>query len=1428
MKKILSAVISSMLMMVIYTGCSKDQMAAFQKNDQEPEYNLLKLFDGFPALHSAIDSLDSQRLNDSLGDMLVNGYDTPQFLRDASGLVQAPFLVPMIGELHGILRIMMDTVDYHYKDSGQADKGFYDGTDIDRLANFYSALDQVVDNTELSGDILAMATQVVDYLVDTKTQTPAELAELESDMGNMMKVRVYQHCMYDDASGYAVYLPAGDYALPTAGIASGDISSLGIPIGMKVTLYDASGNYLELTSNDRCLTDNVHPADNWNDKATRIKIEYDITKLAKLLGKVTMSCDYPMWVNSSNIPPADRDLVLTGDYTRNTDLGNAAKGLVKLLKGLNAVVAEDPDARDIIDNIILEDIPALLNAADGNAKMKNTIVNLSNYFAPDEMGNNVYDSVADYHNTNPYVNASFKETIRDMIPNVVKLFIRDDDSADTDDSYKIFNNANGRSPIEELTVSLGKLKNAGIDYSRVSLEPSIKRMLQYNGRGRLRSSDGSWSSTSYLDHLVFTIAGSYNFGFLTQLSGDGEEPANNWDRTHGAATNGIITINDSMYALTSGQVTVAGCPLGMQSYSLALDQRATQGDHVARSSSSFPVNQYGSHKFFLGYDFPTLALLPSGCAGDAGIPNGGETAVTVNNNQTLSTTGGANDYRTFFPKVTDGKGILNTAQFLMSWLARTCWDGSGPYYYSSEKGGGSADTTTFNWPGQGNRTVYRYYKPNGEVYAYVHKPDPGDAATWEYFYPHKGHTAENANDISDNPLDTADVNYQRANRYRPVLESDYYVISYDPAFEDRKYVAPPMNAGGDSWVDGTSGDGMFHLNQSSNGSRTSGNFRFFEKVPEQSAIRECRSQEEALYRNLQWFLLEKKFVFTIPLYMKAELAGITLGHSGAFIVIEANGAVGLANARKGDENGHWASDHNHASKIHMGDVATSNYPDYKDSSRPGDGRILVFVRYLNLALITISNDYLFGTILGNGYVLPDAVGRNIDPVVRMGFLTADNDGTDENEAYIPSGHADIGVDGTDLWDNRNKFFPLLLAITGTLHEGSSYTASSGHNYNYTVSQHKNPLADLLEGIFIPLSKPLMRYYTADNRWVPRVKNESGYDYQYFNPNTTHESNPVDEQGPYLPREVASNGTTPLRTVLSVLTGNAANETNGFLPLLTDNTGTVTRLMALLQKLGDSAYDSERKDIAIGLEQVMTSMKINKSEAINAGYHRSLNYNNYGWVFTQRDEDISLEDFLGYEGPYLPAHDWSDFDESSDMLKEFVGGSRDITPNLVNIVNAILAQPLTENQVHGLLYTAGKLFAKHDATGWHYQGYDHGTGNTDSYDQLLDMLTYLPQVHDAMKTPGGTGEKYERLLKNVDILLKDNNSLVHYMLGTMTTPYSMQYIIEDLDRFLGWRIISDPNSPLWDDLVLMLEAIADMNDPRIEIGEVIKNLGFQAN
>jgi len=1373
--------------------------------------------------------------------MMINGYETPEFLRDAVQLVQAPFLVPMINELHGVLKVMMDRTPVHYDDPTNDDGGYYDATNgsIDRLAQFYAALETVVDNTDLSADILDIATQVVDYLVDTKTP-----AEIEEDMGNMMKVRLYDNCMYDETStSLYIDLSVGSYDSTALGAHSAVASSISIPIGVKVTLYDGTdftGNSLELTSGDRCLTDNLVGAGpaNWNDRARSIKIEYDLTKLAKLAGKVTMSCDYPMWVNGSGVPAANRDNANSGAYTTNTDLGNAVKGVIKLLYGLNTIAASDETVRNTIDAMILTDLPGLLNSdPDATTKIQNLIVNMSNYFAVDEIGISEYESNADYHNddiSTGYVNASFKETLRDMLPTLVKLFIRNDGSSAQD--YSIINSDN-QSPIEALMVSLNKLKAAGIDYSDTAnaLEPTLKRTMQYNGRMKNRSShslssDSSWSQMSYLDHLVYTIGSAYYFGYLTRPgSASGEGGYTNFGYGHGIATNGIITINDSMFALTSSDaggalIGIGSCSLGMDSYALALSTRRDQADHIGRSSSTFTASAIGSHKFYMGYDYPTMQLLPSNCAGDAGIPNGGETAVSVTTDTTGSTTGGNNDYRTYWPKVADGKGVLNTSQFLMGWVARVAWDGQGPYYSTSYANDATHPaTTTYVMPINGSQTVNVYYKPNGEVYAYVYKPSTSPTS-WEYFYPNSTQTG-----IGDDIADPADAYGQRANRYKDVVISDYYIIKHGS-----NYNFPPMNASGSSYVEGTTGVDKFDLKDISSTSTSSTYFRLYERIGQNQetasgsgiSARECATQEEAIYRNVQWFLFEKKMVFIIPMFVNL----LDIQSAGAFILIEANGAVGLANAKKGTANGRWV-------KLGSEGIPATNYNpnyansvDYGDSNMPGDGRITVFCKDVNLLwlnLVHINAAFLFGSVLGNGYVLPDAVGRNIEPVARMAFLT-------EDAVDI------LSDDRTATWDtawaNRNKLAPVLVALAGTLHDGTKYvpsTSGTGYNYNYaSPSPHKYPLADLLEGVLMPLGKPMFRRFnTADTgsspRWVPRVKDESGATFAYLRPNVTgYGYTPTVKN--YIPRDT-------LRTPLSVLVGNSIDSYDGVMPMMADGGGMVTRLLGLLQLLGGEEFAEPRANIALGLEQVMTAAKFNKSEAITNNYFTTLDFSKYEWMFNKRAEDLDLEDFLGYEGEYRTTAgggDWETFEDMVDMMKSFMGGSRDIRQNLVNIVNAVLAQQLTEDEVHGLLYTVGKLFAKYNQTypggAWLYHGYDHGAGQPDNYDQLVDMLTYLPQVHDVMKSSDGSGVKYNRLLKNVDILMKDQTSLVHTLLEGMSTPYTAGDVIEDLDRFLGWSIISDPNSPLWDDLSLMLDAMADMNDPRVDINAIIKNLGFQAN
>ena len=52
----------------------------------------------------------------------------------------------------------------------------------------------------------------------------------------------------------------------------------------------------------------------------------------------------------------------------------------------------------------------------------------------------------------------------------------------------------------------------------------------------------------------------------------------------------------------------------------------------------------------MGYDYPALCLLPAAAAGDVGIPQGGQKAITPKPT-TVSTSSSQNDFRTYFPKV---------------------------------------------------------------------------------------------------------------------------------------------------------------------------------------------------------------------------------------------------------------------------------------------------------------------------------------------------------------------------------------------------------------------------------------------------------------------------------------------------------------------------------------------------------------------------------------------------------------------------------------------------------------------------------------------------------------------------------------------------------------------------------------------------------
>ncbi|HOD15994.1 MAG: hypothetical protein KBC90_02805 [Spirochaetes bacterium] len=1214
---------------------------------------------------------------------------------------------------------------------------------------------------------------------------------LRNIMGYMMTQDGYDDGGYSAGAGdmtddlYAYLLDIDEADL--------DIKNDALDIGFK-TLNYLNNTYDDPTTN-AIMTDLI----SFLSDSTDQNFSGLLINLQEALGKLLMRAD-------SNISYDDSlDWYVGSSGALDIGLGNSVYGIDLLLQAINNMVSENNtlDAAEARADLygILRETGKLMNAGGSSTAFKNRtkqlLCNIEDYYTTG--GANFTSDYYQALSGSPqrYVNAELRNAVKEMWPGLVKLFIREKDPALAPD-YSIIHQTNGartRSPIEWLTRALYQLKSSGIDYSDSDyyLEPSLKRMVEYNGFGTTRAGMTDYRKVSFLDHLTYTIAGAYNFGFLTRGSCSGEPYDNTLESGsygHGTATRGILTLNDSLYGMTSRNkdVKVLGITMAtLDSYGLSVKPRVAQGSHVWRRSSSttgFTYNDANknNYRFYMGYDYPPLLLLPESCAGDAGIPNGGQLAQPStppnSDSTTPSTVGSANrnDYRSYYPKTADGKGILNTSSWVMSWISRACWDGAGPYYSTS-----GSTTNSFAWPGKGTRTVNVYYKPNGEVYAYVYKT----TNPWEYYYPTSA-TSGIGNDVAD---PDANANGQRFNRYRDICKSDFFMVE---AGDEGDFCSPPMNPNSTSYADATSGANKFRLNSGNNAAQC---FWLYEKVQELTnsnidvgdgvydvignTNRECATQEEAIYRNFQWLMLEKKFMFPLPMNITTTVAGCVQIDVCAFVLIEGNGIVGLSSGKK-NTNGlaYWNIRNSEGLGTHTNYPAgRKNLIDYGDSLRPGDSRIIPFAKYFSSFGNDMSPEVIYNDILGNGHVMPDAVGANIGPLARLGFLES---------SLLTS---DFST-GSASWTNRNKILPIFVALAGVLMDGSYYDTTGVTNYDYNWSataKHKYPLNDLLEGVMIPLAKPMMRYFNDQGgRWVPRmededINNSSGGaytdEYSFFMPDIYGDARDPN----YYPR-------SSLRTLTSFLAGNSDNTVDGLLPLITDNTNLVSKLLSLIQRLGNNEAGSPYRDDELniladfskGLEQIVTSIQVDKGAAISAGYTYSdagrqdpiLATSRYGWMFHTGtgavdrrsgtpvsvdltaglneligDDTRGISEFVDDRGGTYNNALWANYDRMFDAMAAMMGNTssgyyildndgvaggtvNDGSKGVIGIMNKFLTgTTASSDDLKSLRHTLGTLMTRYSGGTW------GPTTATPTNSELYQIVRqYLPDILNAYNRP----------------------------------------------------------------------------------------------
>ncbi|MBU1171960.1 MAG: hypothetical protein KKD44_20590 [Proteobacteria bacterium] len=1151
----------------------------------------------------------------------------------------------------------------------------------------------------------------------------------------------------------------------------------------------------------------------------------DFIDVTTFLGKLLARADYPQ----------------TDENGESLGIGNGVQGTIDLFKWYNRM-EKNPLTRSILRTQVNELVSMFDPSEDSlnKIKIRKLLTNIEDYFTAQGSVYSDPDPANIYHcdNDDIYADAELGNTIRELFPSNIQLLMR------SDRPHSLIADK-GEESVYLLRKMVENLKNLEFDPETANIEKSINNLMQYDSYGRDRTDPTSGAHpTSHLENLVFLTHVTSNLGWqdrdIDKIDDTKPEVGENIpvvadsevsDRDdarylhgHGSYT-GRLSLNDSLFSIKTHKTMNS---LGM--FDIGFND--SDGDDIYRSRSPFTQATSASYKFFFNQNYDVLQCLAPPCLGDVGSPVGGNPTGQAYDENDM------NAFRAYSP---DGLNENQLAAWTLGLIVRACFNGEGPYFY--------ADPSAPSFM-SGAKSWVTYLRPNGKVYAYVNKSDMN---AWEYAYP-----AEEGEPEDPDGLIVAGKN-QRYNRYKDQWQSDYYMAHY---LEERDEGGETVIHDVYKTVDNSSGQ-LEMVDVTSENGYAAGRLNYREAIDENDPNRACSSPEEALFRNYQWFMTEKKMVLIIPLKIDLEGTEATI-----FQVMEGNGLVGLSKLRKFKANHYWAK-------------AGSN----GESFIPGDFRIEV-VSSSNDPSNVLSAAKVYNKTLDCGHATPSVVGRNIQVLSRLGFprytgLTVRADGISDSEL----GSKEFDVGDNSIWNERCEVLPPFLALVSAMRE---YTP----DYENYENPLKKGIRSFVEGTS-PLLKPLIYYQKAHGghpyeTWKPRV-----YGSQAPGPSDSWADYAGDDflrsSADFHDREdlkaTAWDGTdlekqyylpAVEKSLLNVLIdsdikadpdpqeGFKNTRMDGLLPLAMENHSTTELLKALLSDVNDS-------DLLYGaLEQMAAMMKVTKGRMTEINETNVKNIDFPSWFFVKgldtgfygeftnfsgmRDEDVVLDrgidrlighDFVddthdGYGiAQYVDEQeneDWEDLYDTLDLLEDHLyAGSTSIDPSPYSLVSssldmndAIFARQrlYTDSEISGLIYGLGKLMTHYDASAdrWINQG-------EEGFDDLLNILRVrLPVIHELIKDENGfSGDHYRSALKiNCDMLKEDG--AVEFLVTTMETKVNWEQLMADSAAFLKDELVTE-DRPLWSSFSDLLSdlatAVGNSRDGSL-IESVYEDYGFQRN
>ncbi|HMY67702.1 MAG TPA: hypothetical protein PL163_13700, partial [Leptospiraceae bacterium] len=368
-------------------------------------------------------------------------------------------------------------------------------------------------------------------------------------------------------------------------------------------------------------------------------------------------------------------------------------------------------------------------------------------------------------------------------------------------------------------------------------------------------------------------------------------------------------------------------------------------------------------------------------------------------------------------------------------------------------------------------------------------------------------------------------------------------------------------------------------------------------------MRASDSDEEAMYRNFQWLMYEKRFVLTIPIrtYLSSTDVSATAGvpfNDAIFVIVVANGLKGLMSAKpfcgfvKCDalDNGKWLLANQPLKTDYTQQGALTYF-----SSVPGDSVIQAEVwgygvqplaggtfSFLDVNVFST----IYNSILYTKATQPDQFYGPIPPVISQQFSALEllgflKDNRTLSNAVTPS------VVGAN-WDKRNRLLPFIAALSRTLYEQTD-RASSKNAFEYL-----GRLTDILLRPFVlQAQEPLAR--TADPT-VPEFKlykirgatDIAGTGYSMRSPNLGTSD--------YYPHTLELEN-SDTRSLLSFLIEDSRRQSDGILALLAKR-NIFSSGVSLLSELGRNERTSGRQTAVAAIQGILPEIEVSVWDRTN--------------------------------------------------------------------------------------------------------------------------------------------------------------------------------------------------------------------------------------